>query len=154
MATKKWRGQTATTEISGGSIPSEPIGVIDEPEVSAPEQEVQELRGAGSTEWQDLQKTETAVTVSGEVMAWDIDTWDALVDYDDVNGKLDDSADVQTFTVTVTYEAADGSTKELAVQNAYVDGSIPLGGSREEWIGMSLELRGKTINITNTDAAA
>jgi hypothetical protein len=154
MATKKWRGQTATIEISGGSIPSEPIGVIDEPEVSAPEQEVQELRGAGSTEWQDLQKTETAVTVSGEVMAWDIDTWDALVDYDDVNGKLDDSADVQTFTVTVTYEAADGSTKELAVQNAYVDGSIPLGGSREEWIGMSLELRGKTINITNTDAAA
>jgi len=155
MATKKWRGQTATIEISGGSLPSDPIGVIDEPEVAAPEQEVQELRGAGSTEWQDLQKTATSVTVSGEVMAWDIETWDRLIDYDDVADKLDDSADVQTFTVTITYEAADGSTKEIPINECYVDGSIPLGGSREDWIGMSLELKGKTLGtITNTDASA
>jgi len=152
---KKWRGQTATIEISGGSLPSDPIGVIDEPEVAAPEQEVQELRGAGSTEWQDLMKTETAVSVTGEVMAWDIEAWDSLVDYDDVAEKLDDSADVQTFTVTITYEAADGSTKEIPINECYVDGSIPLGGSREEWIGMSLEMRGKTLGtITNTDAGA
>lgn len=152
-ANQIWRGQTATIEISGGSLPTDPIGIIDEPEVAAPEQEVQELRGAGSTEWQDLMKTETAVTVSGEVMAWDIETWDRLVDYDDVNNKLDDSADVQTFTVTVTYEATDTSTKELAVQDAYVDGSVPVGGSREEWIGLSLEMRGRTVDVTNTDNA-
>lgn len=155
MAVKKWRGQSATIEITGNGLPSDPIGVINDPEVSAPEQEVQELRGAGSTEWQDLQKTETAVGVSGEVAAWDIETWDALVDYDSTNGKLDDTADVATFTVTVTYEAADGSTKEIPVVEAYIDGSIPLGGSREDWIGMTLEMRGKTLGtITNTDASA
>jgi hypothetical protein len=39
--------------------------------------------------------------------------------------------------------------------DAYVDGSIPLGGSREEWIGMSLSLVGRTLgSITNTDASA
>lgn len=151
---KKLRGQTATLDISGNSLSADPVGVLDNPEVSAPEQEVQELRGAGSTEWQDLQKTATSVTVSGDVMAFDLDAWDKIIDYDDVADELDNSADVQTFTVTVTYEAADGSTKEIAVQDAYVDGSIPLGGSREDWIGMSLELKGRTLSITNTDASA
>lgn len=155
MATKKWRGQTATIEITGNNMPADPIGVIDNPEVSAPEQEVQELRGAGSTEWQDLQKTETSVGVSGDIAAWDITAWDRLIDYDDAQGKLDDSADVATFTVTVTYEAADESTKEIPVVDAYVDGSIPLGGSREEWIGMTLEMRGRTLgSMTNTDASS
>jgi hypothetical protein len=155
MPQKTWRGQTATIEITGNSMPSEPIGVIDNPEVAAPEQEVQELRGAGSTEFQDLQKTETSVSVSGDVAAWDIEAWDRIIDYDEVAGKLDDSAEVATFTVTVTYNAADGSTKEIPVVDAYVDGSIPLGGSREEWIGMSLSLVGRTLgSITNTDASA
>lgn len=151
---KKWRGQTATIEISGGSLPTDPIGVIDDPEVAAPEQEVQELRGAGDTKWQDLQKTETAVAVTGTVMAWDIETWDRLIDYDDVAGELDSTADVQTFTVTITYEAADTSTKEIPINECYIDGSVPLGGSREEWIGMDLSFRGKDIgSITNTDNA-
>lgn len=155
MTEQYWRGQSATIEISGGDLPGTPIGVIDEPEISAPEQEVQELRGAGSTAWQDLQKTETAVTVSGEVMAFDIETWDALVDYDATDDKLDDSADVQTFTVTVTFEAADTSTKEIPINDCYVDGSIPIGGSREEWIGLSLQFRGKDIGaIVNTDNSA
>lgn len=153
--TKKLRGQTATIDITGNGLVADPVGVLDNPEVSAPEQEVQELRGAGSTEWQDLQKTETAVTVSGDVAAMDLEAWDALIDYDDVNGKLDDSADVATFTVTITYEAADGSTKEIPVVDAYIDSSIPLGGSREEWIGMDLSFRGRTLGtISNTDASA
>jgi len=152
--TKKFRGQSATISIddSGTDVP---IGIIDNPEVAAPEQTVEELRGAGSTEWQDLQKTETAVAVSGEVAAFDLDTWDTLVDYDEAAGQLDDSADVQTFTVTVTYEAADGSTKEIPINQCYVDGSIPLGGSRDEWIGMDLEFRVKSLgSIVNTDASA
>lgn len=152
--TKTFRGQTATISISGNGLPADPVGVIDNPEVTAPEQEVQELRGAGSTKRQDVQKTETAVTVSGDVAAWDLEAWDALIDYDSANDQLDDTADVAQFTVTVTYEAADGSTKEIDVLDAYVDGSIPLGGSREEWIGMTLEFRGSDLSITNTDAAA
>jgi hypothetical protein len=150
---KYWRGQEAVLEVSGGSLPTEAVGVLDSPEVAAPEQDVQELRGAGSTKRQDVQKTATSVTVSGEVAAFNIDTWDRLIDYDDANDELDDSAEVATFTVTVTYEAADDSTKEIAVQNAYVDGSIPIGGSREEWIGLSLEFVGDDLTITNTDNA-
>jgi hypothetical protein len=132
-------------------MPADPIGIIDDPEVAAPEQEVQELRGAGSTKWQDLQKTETAVTVSGTIAAWDIEAWDRMIDYDDQAGELDDSADVATFTVTITYTSSDGATKEIPIENCYVDGSIPLGGSRDEWIGLDLEMRGQDIgSITNT----
>ena len=153
--TKTLRGQTATIEITDEGSTDIPVGILDNPEIEAPDQTVEELRGAGSTEWKDIMKTETAVPISGEVSAFDLDAWDTLVDYDDAAGKLDDSADVATFTVTFTFEAADGSTKEITAGPAYVDGSIPLGGSREEWIGMDLNLRAKTItNITNTDASA
>ena len=154
MATKKFRGQQATIEVSGGQLPTDPIGIIDEPEVSAPEQEVQELRGAGDARWQDLSKTEIAVTVTGTVMAFDLETWDRLVDYDEAQEQLDHSAEVQTFTVTVTFEASDGSTKEIPINECYVDGSIPIGGSREEWIGLDLQFRGRDLgSITNTDAS-
>jgi hypothetical protein len=153
MTLQYWRGQEATIEASGGSLPTEAVGVLDEPEVAAPEQEVQELRGAGSTKRQDEQKTSTSVTVSGEVAAFDIDTWNRLIDYDDANDELDNSAEVATFTITVTYTAADDSTKEIAVQNAYVDGSVPIGGSREEWIGLSLEFVGDDLVITDTTSA-
>lgn len=150
MALKYWRGQEATIEASGGSLPTDAVGVLDEPEVAAPEQNVEELRGAGSTKRQDEQKTETSVTVSGEVAAFDIDTWNRLIDYDGAADELDNSAEVATFTITVTYTAADDSTKEIAVENAYVDGSIPIGGSREEWIGLSLEFVGDDLTITDT----
>jgi len=153
MATKSWRGQSATIEISGGSLPADPIGVIDSPEISAPEQEVQELRGAGSVKWVDLQKTNISVNVTGDVMAWDPETWDRLVDYDEAAGELADTPEVQTFTVTVTFEAADGSTKEIPIEECYVDGSIPIGGGREEWIGLTLQMVGRDIgSITNTTA--
>lgn len=155
MAAKVLRGQSAVIEISDSGGTDIPVGILDNPEVAAPEQEVQELRGAGSSEWQDLQKTETAVLVSGEVAEFDLDAWDQLVDYDSTAESLDDSADVETFTITVTYTASDGSTKEIPVVDAYVNGSIPLGGSRDEWIGMDLDFRGRTLgSIVNTDATA
>ncbi len=154
MATKKFRGQSATLEISGNNLASEAVAVIDEPEVAAPEQTVQTLRGAGSTKIQDRQKTETEVSVSGEISAFALDTWDRLIDYDEAAGQLDNSPEVPLFDVTVVYTAADGSTKEIVVKDCHVDGSIPLGGSREEWIGMSLELVGSDLSITNTDAAS
>jgi len=152
---KKFRGQEAILEIADSSGTSIPVGILDDPEVTAPEQEVQELRGAGSTEWQDLQKTETKVTVSGTVAEMALDAWDQLIDYDDTAGALDDSAEVATFEITVTYTAAsDGSTKEILVRESYVDGSIPLGGARDEWIGMDLSFNAKTLDITNADASA
>lgn len=150
---KTFRGQLSVMEIEDDSGSSIPIGTLDDPSVSAPEQTVQELRGAGSTEWQDLQKTETAATTTGTVASFDIDAWDRLVDYDSTAGKLDDSAEVATFTVTTIYEAADGSTKEITLVDGYIDGSIELGGSREEWIGMDLNFKGRTISIANSDAS-
>lgn len=153
---KKLRGQTATIEAEEaetGDIIT--LGVLDNPEVTAPEQEVQELRGAGSTEWQDIQKTATSATVSGEIAEYDLDAWDRLIDYDSTAGKLDDSAEVKTFLITVSWEASDGSTKEIVAGPGYIDGSVPIGGGREEWIGLDPEWVCKTISdITNTDATA
>jgi len=153
MTEQKWRGQTATITVSGGNLPAEPIGVIDNPEISAPEQEVQELRGAGSAERQDIMKTSVSCVGSGDIAAWDTETWDRLVDYDEAAGELDTSAEVQTFTMTFTFNANDGTTKEITLKDGYIDGSVPLGGSREEWIGFTLELQGRQLSITNTTPA-
>ena len=153
---KKLRGQTASFEIRDAETDTTiPVGVLDNPEVIAPEQEVQELRGTGSTEWVDVAKTETAAGASGDLASFELDAWDRLIDWDQGAGELDDSADVKLFIVTVEYEAADGSTKAIEVGPGYIDGSVPLGGSREEWIGMTIEIRAQTIqSITNTDASA
>jgi hypothetical protein len=154
MAQKKWRGQTAVLEITGNNMPTEAVGVLDDPEVAAPEQDVQELRGAGSTKRQDTQKTSTSVTVSGEVASWDIEAWDRLIDYDDAQDQLDDTEDVAHFEVTTRVSSADGSEKEIVVNDAYIDGSVPVGGSREEWWSMSLELNGSDLTINNTDESS
>jgi len=152
---KKLRGQTASFEIRDAETDTTiPVGVLDNPEVIAPEQEVQELRGTGSTEWVDVAKTETAAGASGDLASFELDAWDRLIDWDQGAGELDDSADVKLFIVTVEYEAADGSTKAIEVGPGYIDGSVPLGGSREEWIGFTLELQGRQLSITNTDASA
>lgn len=153
---KTLRGQTADIELvedeTGDTIP---VGILDNPELQAPGQTIEVLRGAGSTEIKDTQKTETEVGISGEVSAMALDAWDKLIDYDDVEGKLDDSADVKYFVVTFTFEAADGSTKEVTAEPAWVNDNVTFGGSREDWIGMDIDMTAVTItDITNTDAAA
>jgi len=153
---KKLQGQTATLEVVDDADADviTTAAVLDNPYVAVP-QEVQELRGTGDTEWADLQKTETAVLVGGDIMSMDLDAWDRLVDWDEGAGDLDNSADVATFTATVTYTASDGSTKEIVAGPGYRNNDLELGGSREEWIGMTLELRCQTIqDITNTDSQA
>ena len=152
--TKKLRGQTATIEMEDDNGASIAVGTLDNPFVAAP-QNVEELRGTGSTEWVDIQKTETAVTIGGDIMTFDLDAWDRLIDWDEAADALDDSADVATFTATMKYEASDGSTKEITAGPGYRNNDLELGGSREEWIGMSLELRCQTIqSIDNVDAEA
>jgi len=151
---KTWRGQESVIEIEDTNGNPIPVGILDDPAVSAPEHTVEELRGAGSTEFQDLQKTETSPTSSGTVSEFDLTAWDDLVDYDETNDKLDDTADVKQFDVTTIFEAADGSTKEIILKDAYVDGGIEIGGSREDFIGLDLSFVGRTIEITNTDGAA
>ena len=155
---KKWQGQKAFLQASGGGLPTDPFGIIDSPEVSAPEQEVQELRGATDDDdvrWQDLMRTSVSVGVSGTIIAWDIGAYQDLIGWDDVAGEMDYSPDVPTFTITVSHESSDGSTKEITIDECYIDGSISLGGSREDWIGMDLQMVGRYISdITDTDASA
>jgi hypothetical protein len=154
MAPKKWRGQEAVLEIGGGSMPTDPIGVLQDVTVT-PDREASELRGAGDTRFVDVMETARAFDVAGTVMSWDLETWDRAIEWDDVAAETDPSADIQAFTATVTLNAADGSTKEVGFIDGYFDPPPELSGGREDWIGMDINLRFPDVDsITNTDASA
>jgi len=144
-----WRGQTADIEIEQGGT-AVPIGIIDDPEVSVTDN-VEELRGAGPTTWQDLMRTERKVEVTGTVAEWDLDTWTALVGYDEAADELQDSAEVPTWTTTVIYEDTNSETAVFPVVDCYTE-DLPLGGSREEWIGMDFDFSGRTIQNVLADS--
>ena len=146
----KLRGQTAAITLEQTDGTEIVVGTLDNPFVSVP-QEVQELRGTGDTRWVDLQKTEEAVLIGGDITSFDIDAWDTLVGYDDVAAELSGDAEVETFNVTITADGAGGETKEIKAGPGYRNNDLELGGSREEWLGMTLELRCQDIiDITNT----
>lgn len=146
--TLRFAGQKADIEIDDSTGTAQSVGIIDNPEVVV-NKDVQELRGTGEATWQDLQQTSITVGVSGDITQWDLDTWKTIVGYDEAVDELDNSADVPTFTVTVLYEDQNGDVAAFPVQECY-DDSLPIGGSREEWIGMSLDATGRTI--ANVDA--
>jgi hypothetical protein len=151
---KKFRGQEAVLELSGGSLPTDPIGVLQEVTIT-PDRDTSELRGAGDTRFVDVMETARAFDITGEVMSWDLETWDRTVEWDEATSETDGSADVDRYTVTVTMNAADGSTKDIEFADAYFPTMPEIGGSREDWMGMSLELRAPDVSsITNTDATA
>jgi len=147
----KLRGQTAAITLEQTDGTEIVVGTLDSPFVSVP-QEVQELRGTGDTRWVDLQKTEEAVLIGGDITSFDLDAWDILVGYDDVAEELSGTADVETFNVTISADAAaDGTSKEIKAGPGYRNNDLELGGSREEWLGMTLELRCQDIiSVTNT----
>ena len=146
----KLRGQTAAITLEQTDETEIVVGTLDNPFVSVP-QEVQELRGTGDTRWVDLQKTEEAVLIGGDITSFDIDAWDKLVGYDDVAAELSGDAEVETFNVAITADGAGGETKEIKAGPGYRNNDLELGGSREEWLGMTLELRCQDIiDITNT----
>lgn len=147
----KLRGQTAVITLEDADTNTEiVVGTLDNPFVSVP-QDVQELRGTGDVRWVDIQKTEQAVTIGGDVSTFDIDAWDRLVGWDEAAGELSGDADPETFNVTIMAESGDGYEKEIKAGPGYRDNDLELGGSREEWWGMTLELRCRDIiSITNT----
>lgn len=148
-ALHKWQGQRTVLEMSGGSLPTDPFGVLQDVTLS-PTQDVQELRGAGDVRWVDIMRTSVGIEISGTVAEWDPETWDRLVDYDDAAGSFGSSADVPTFTTTTTLEASDGSTKEITANPGYMDPPPEIGGGREEWITMDLSITAKEVtNISN-----
>lgn len=154
MAPKKFRGQEAVLALSGGSLPTDPIGVLQEVTI-APDRTAEELRGAGDTRFVDVMETARAFEVTGTVMAWDLDTWDRAINWDDVDSETDSSADVARFEADVTLNSADGSTKDIGFIDGYFDPLPEIGGGREDWIGMDISLRFPDVDsITNTDASA
>lgn len=140
--TEVWRGQVADIEVDDGGT-TVPIGIIDEPELTVTSN-VEQLRGAGPVTWQDLQRTELQVNVTGTVAEWDLDTWKTMVGYDEAQDQLLTGADVPTWTTTVIYEDTSGDTATFPVQECYTE-DVSVGGSREEWIGMDLDFTGRTI---------
>jgi hypothetical protein len=155
MAEVKLRGQTAMITVEDAATNTDiPVGTLDNPFVGVP-QDVQELRGTGDTRWVDLQQTEQAVTIGGDVATFELDAWEQMVGWDQAAEELDGSADVKTFNVMIMAEGADGAAKEITAGPAYRDNDTELGGSREEWWGMSLEFRARDItSIVNTSPTA
>ena len=154
MSENVWRGQTADIEIERNGT-AQTVGIVDNVEIT-PEKDVQQLRGAssdGTITWQDLQQTSLEVSVSGDIMEWDLDTWKAIVGYDEAVDELRSDAEVPTFSITVLYQNAEGNTAAFPIPEAF-DESLPLGGSREEWIGMSLDATGRTIEGVDDESDA
>ena len=150
--TEKWRGQVATLEIFDDTDTQVPFGIIDEPEITVTKN-IEQLRGAGPITWQDLQQTSVEVTVTGTVMEWDLDLWKTLVGYDEATDQIRTDADVPTWTTTITYTNGNGETAAFPVQECYAE-DLPLGGGREEWIGMDLDFTGKTIQDVDAESTS
>lgn len=152
MVETKLRGQTAVITVEDADTQTEiPVGTLDNPFVGVP-QDVQELRGTGDVRWIDLQKTEQAVTIGGDVSTFELDAWDRMVGWDEAAGELSTTADVETFNITIMADGPDGASKEIKAGPGYRDNDLELGSSREEWWGMSIELRAREIiSITNTE---
>lgn len=152
--TKKYRGQEAVLEISGGNLPAEPVGVLQEVTIT-PDTDRSELRGAGDTRFVDVAETARAFDVTGTVSAWALETWDRAVEWDDMAAETDGSADVQRFDATVTLNTADGSQKIIEFIDGYFNPPPEISGDRESWQDLSINLRFADVDaITNTDASA
>jgi len=143
MATQKFRGQEATISVTqdGTSIP---IGILDNPEVEV-SKDISYLEGSGEITFRDLEQTSLRINVSGEIAAWDLDTWRTFVGYDSGADEIRTDAEVPTWTTEITYTDNNGDTAVFTVIECHSD-SIPLGGARDEWIGMDLNFVGKTVN--------
>jgi hypothetical protein len=146
---RKWQGQRTVLELSDGGLPTDAVGVLQNVTLS-PTQEVSELRGAGDVRWVDIMRTSVGIDISGTVAAWDADTWDTLIDFDEAAGAFPSDADVPTFTTTTTLEASDGNTKEIVAKPGYMDPPPELSSEREDWVMMDLNIRCKEVtSITN-----
>jgi hypothetical protein len=149
---EKWRGQLADIEIDDDQGNDVPLGIIDEPEVTV-SKNIEQLRGAGDITWQDLQQTELTIEVSGTVMEWDLNLWKELVGYDEATDKIRTDEEVPTWTTSIIYENTAGDTAVFPVQECHTE-DLPLGGSREEWIGMDFSFTGRTIQDVDTESTS
>lgn len=142
-----WRGQEADISVkwSGSGIS---IGVLQDIEITT-DRSVEQLRGSGSVKWQDLQQTEVEVSIAGEVMAWDYETYQELADADST-GITDDS-ETSVFEVIASLEDTDGNTYKVKLKDGYVE-DVPASGSYDDWIGLDLEFTGINLVFTKLNS--
>lgn len=142
MAGKVWKGQEATLSIEKNST-SYPIGGLQNVEYET-EKNIEEKFGAGSIKRLDIQQTELRVNVTADVASWDLAGWQALTGYDTTNAEIEDTPTPPTFTVSGTIEAADGTELSITVENCYAE-NVPIGGGKDEWMELELNLTGGDI---------
>jgi len=142
MATQKFRGQEATISVTkdGTSIP---VGILDDPELE-PQKDISYLEGSGEITFRDLEQTSLRVNVSGEIAAWDLDTWKAFVGYDEALDQIRTDSEVPTWETEITYVDNNGDEAVFTVTECHTE-NLPLGGARDDWIGMSLDFTGKNV---------
>ena len=146
MTMTSWHGQNAILSIEDSEGNPISIGVLQDVEVST-DREIKELRGSGSIKRQDIMQTEISIKVTGTIAEWDLDAYKTLIAYSESPGKIEDSSSPSTFTVDVDVEPSDSSTAEtIQVKEVYFD-SLPIRGSREEFLNIDLDGNGKDIEI-------
>lgn len=149
MADNIWRGQEAVVTLKSDGT-EKTVGIIQDVEIS-PSRTIEQLRGAGSREFQDLQQTEFEVDVSSEVLKWSTAAYESLIDYDDANDKISDSSDVPTFSIIGDFKNTDGDEYSLTVESVYFE-DLPLSGDPDSWVGLDLDGIGKNLSKTYTSA--
>jgi len=137
-----WRGQkadlTVTDEETSTSIT---VGVLQDIELSV-NRETSELYGAGSIKRQDVQATELNISITATIASFDQTGFETLGNV--TSSGVEDSSDLPTFEVEGQFEDTSGTAMDMLVSGVYFE-EVPLSGSRDEWVEMSLEGTGADI---------
>jgi len=112
------RGQEATAVVQGedGNM-----GLLQDLSISVP-REYSELTGAGTNKVVDEQQTLVRPEVSGTWGTWTDALFDSLIDFDDVEEEINDTAEPPLFQIEVRIPASDGGDDtEFGMKDARPD---------------------------------
>jgi len=148
----KYRAQDAVLSFASSNIN---VGIIQEVSVEV-EKETGQLRGFGSVMRQDEQQTAVDVSVSAEFMAFTEEGLRELIGMETttVDGNdeytIQDTSDIPTFDIIGEFNPVDDTaTKtDATISEAYFE-TVPISGSREDWIGLELDGTAETMNFDN-----
>jgi len=141
----KWRGNEAVVTVDDADVD---VGILQDVEISV-EKEISELYGAGSRRRQDVQQTEIDVNVSAELMSWTMDGYETLIGTETTGTDqwIEDTSDVPTVDVKGEFTDVETSTTNtLTVKNVYFD-SLPISGSRDDWVSLDIDGTGDQLII-------
>lgn len=139
---RTYRGQEATVTFTDAGIP---VGILQNWELTV-EWEFADLRGAGSPKRQDDQKTAVDVSISAEWAEWSEEGYIKVVDFDEGNDQLDETADVAHFDVELSIPSSDGgNTITPTVENVRFP-SPSLSADPDSWVTLGIEGEGDDVS--------